>query len=248
MAVSVYQIANRVNGKSYIGITTKSLEKRWNTHVKENAGFAIHNALRKYGKDGFDFLLLEEVKSWQEACEKEKAYIKSFNTKSPYGYNLTNGGEGILGLEGCVPWNKGKFLSFEHRRNLSLAHIGIQEGENNPFYGKHHTDKSKQMIRDTHKGNTYNLGREFSEEHRENLSISHMGLQNHKGYEHTEETKERIRKKKIGQTHTQETKDLMVKSHTGLKHTEEAKANMRAAWIIRKLKTKKGGSSYEHCI
>ena len=45
---------------------------------------------------------------------------------------------------------KGKswYMSKEGKKNISKA----TKGENNPMYGKHHSEKSKQKIREDHKG------------------------------------------------------------------------------------------------
>jgi hypothetical protein len=37
--------------------------------------------------------------------------------------------------------------SEEHRKHLSEAHKGLQAGEKNPFYGKHHTEETLEKIR-----------------------------------------------------------------------------------------------------
>lgn len=37
--------------------------------------------------------------TYELASEKEKELIKLYNCKAPFGYNLTDGGEGTLGIE-----------------------------------------------------------------------------------------------------------------------------------------------------
>lgn len=236
MSISVYQIVNKVNGKSYIGIT-ENPQKRWTGHKRCKTDFPIHLAIKKYGVEAFLFFVLEVIHTRREACEKEKYYIKLLTTKTPYGYNLTDGGDGVSGLKGRIPWNKGTKgvckawnkgipCTEEARKNMSEAQTGRKQSEE--------TKRKRGIYR---KQEEHPLsGKPQSEEHRNNLSTSHIGLQNHKGYKHTEETKETIREKKTGQKYTKKTKDLMSESHTGMKHAEEAKANMRAAWAIRKQK------------
>ena len=42
--------------------------------------------------------------------------------------------------------NKGKKLSAETRREMSESHKGRNIGENNPFFGKRHTDETRQRM------------------------------------------------------------------------------------------------------
>jgi hypothetical protein len=89
------------SGKSYIGITSKTLEQRWAKHVehafgKRDAG-ALYGALRKYGVETFKREQLGECDDWERLCQMEKDAIASHGTLSPNGYNLTIGGEGIIG-------------------------------------------------------------------------------------------------------------------------------------------------------
>ena len=88
------------SGKSYIGITTKTAEERWKVHlmrVKEGRNHAIQNAIRKYGEDNFSIKTLLYSNDWEYLQEMEKKCIVSYGTKSPSGYNLTDGGEGVVG-------------------------------------------------------------------------------------------------------------------------------------------------------
>ena len=46
----------------------------------------------------------------------------------------------------------GKPRSAEHRKNLSISHIGIQSGENHPLFGKPRSEDTKNKIRESNKG------------------------------------------------------------------------------------------------
>ena len=86
----IYKAQNKINGKCYIGVTIRSIDRRIYEHWK-NSRQPFGNALRKYGISSFevsvlDFTLLKEI-----GYEKEKYWIKIFNCKSPEGYNLTEG-------------------------------------------------------------------------------------------------------------------------------------------------------------
>lgn len=102
----VYCYTNKINDKKYIGITSRSLEEREKSHLYEayNKNSLTYNvpfkrAIRKYGIDNFDKVILCNCNSFDEACEKEKFYIKKYKTyykyKNSNGYNATTGGDYI---------------------------------------------------------------------------------------------------------------------------------------------------------
>jgi group I intron endonuclease len=92
----VYKIENDINDKLYIGLTTKSLNKRWKLHVafaKRNKDTPLYIDIRKYGVDNFRIVALFECDNVQETGKMERFYIRKFNTIYPNGYNITAGGE-----------------------------------------------------------------------------------------------------------------------------------------------------------
>jgi group I intron endonuclease len=103
--LKVYLIENKTNNKKYIGITKKSIEARFKSHlsaVRQGSKFRFHSAIRKYGEENFTITLLEECNS-DEIYKAETKWIKFYNSKSyDHGYNMTDGGEGCVGRE-CLP-------------------------------------------------------------------------------------------------------------------------------------------------
>lgn len=99
MSYIVYKITNKINNKIYIGLTNKTLQKRWRTHCNsafsENDSYVFHKAIKKYGEDSFQKEILESGLTENEAKEKEIFYIKKFNSYylNGHGYNMTYGGE-----------------------------------------------------------------------------------------------------------------------------------------------------------
>lgn len=97
---TVYKITNKLNGKAYVGITTKSIQERFEAHlnraVRERS--AIQNAMKKYGKSNFEIVEIDTATSEVELFEKERFWIAHFNTFSENGYNLTEGGGGIVNM------------------------------------------------------------------------------------------------------------------------------------------------------
>lgn len=91
-----------VNHKCYIGKTVETLEKRRYRHHydaferKSMTMFAC--ALRKYGLDSFDWIVLEEHDADGDLLVAEVRLIDVHGTHR-HGYNMTPGGEGAAGLK-----------------------------------------------------------------------------------------------------------------------------------------------------
>jgi hypothetical protein len=93
----VYIITNKINKKVYIGKTEGDVKMRWQQHIYNAAlgvKYHLYNAIRKYGLKNFTFEILESNLSGEVLKEKEKEYIKQFDSLAN-GYNMTIGGEGV---------------------------------------------------------------------------------------------------------------------------------------------------------
>ena len=97
----VYKVTNKVNGKVYIGITSKGISARWKEHLysaERECPFKLHRAIRKYGKENFSIELIDFCNSWDELTEKEQYYIAQYDSMNDEkGYNMTEGGDGTFG-------------------------------------------------------------------------------------------------------------------------------------------------------
>lgn len=93
----IYKITNVLNGKSYIGKTSRSFEVRKGEHLRsylnENKTSVLYRAMRKYGIENFQFDIIEDNIPNELLSQKEQDYIKIFNSYYQ-GYNMTFGGEG----------------------------------------------------------------------------------------------------------------------------------------------------------
>ena len=91
------------NGKCYIGLTARTIKERWDEHNKDaKAGDmrCLFASLRKYNMvDTFQMIVIDTAETEKELCEKEIAHIEIHNShyKRGYGYNMTDGGEGVIG-------------------------------------------------------------------------------------------------------------------------------------------------------
>ena len=128
---SVYVHTNKINGKKYVGITSRKPEYRWKEDGSGYKGQSYFwNAIQKYGWDNFKHEILLKNETKEYACLAEKCLIKHYKTYNrSYGYNITLGGEGRL-------------LTKEQKKELSEK----STGELNWFYGKKHTEETRKIM------------------------------------------------------------------------------------------------------
>ena len=98
----IYKITNLIKGKSYIGKTCFSIEKRFKEHQKDafrdrNEKRPLYSAMRKYGIENFTIEQIEEC-SDMLSSEREKYWIEYYNTYAS-GYNATKGGDGKIYID-----------------------------------------------------------------------------------------------------------------------------------------------------
>ena len=113
-----------VNGKQYVGQTTRTLEQRWREHCSNSSRCTyLHNAIEKYGKENFKVEQIDVALDQDELDYKEQQYIKCLNTFVPNGYNLNTGG------------SAGRKVSEVTCYKISESHKDVS-GKNNPMFGK----------------------------------------------------------------------------------------------------------------
>lgn len=145
--IYIYQIWFPTNSKCYIG-QTNNLKRRMKQHL--NSGSLICNALLKV--NNWTISVLHTVKSRDEANRIEIEEIRNFNSVAPNGYNLTAGGEGATHCketkEKIRKAHQGMHASDETKVKMRDSHLG----ENNHFFGQHHTEESNQKNREAKAG------------------------------------------------------------------------------------------------
>jgi group I intron endonuclease len=94
--MGIIYILTSPSGKSYIGQTIQSLDKRWKQHIdasrreyKDNCK-VLNKSIRKYGHIHFTHSVLEECDN-ELLNTKEVEYIEKYNTMVPYGMNIKQG-------------------------------------------------------------------------------------------------------------------------------------------------------------
>lgn len=133
----IYKITNTLNQKFYIGFTSQKNPKiRFKQHLS-TARYNIKNnqpiirAIRKYGEENFSFEILLEGEDKFLLNEEEPRFIRELEPE----YNLTLGGDGILGYKHtedtkkkCGKSTLGKKESEGHKKWRSQK---IKDGWNN---------------------------------------------------------------------------------------------------------------------
>ncbi len=107
----VYLVVNTVNGKRYVGMTSRGLAARKSSHISranngDNGCFRFYAAIRKYGNAAFVWCKLASYKSRLDAFAGEKRFIALLEPE----YNVTKGG---LGTSGVKSWNRKKIICLE---------------------------------------------------------------------------------------------------------------------------------------
>lgn len=114
----VYLLTNTVNGMEYVGATSRSLPQRWNEHLYEarhdRSRNPLYRDMREHGFSVFDKRILSVALNRQALGELEAFWTRELETRSPQGYNRTDGGLGTPGRE-----------VYEHeKRDLAARSLG----------------------------------------------------------------------------------------------------------------------------
>ena len=74
----IYKITNKLNGKSYIGQTTVSIETRVKAHMRKSACHGIYRAIQKYGIENFTVEQIDTATTQEELNIKEEKWISYY--------------------------------------------------------------------------------------------------------------------------------------------------------------------------
>jgi len=137
--IGIYKISNKINKKAYIGYSN-NIEQRWEYHLThfnctKEYNKTLYKAFRKYGINSFSFEIIEECFSREELLEREKYWIKFYNTFLN-GYNETEGGDGRYLLGEANNW---AILSEKEVIEIRLAYSRQQSKVE--LYNKEYKDK-----------------------------------------------------------------------------------------------------------
>lgn len=141
---TVYVHKNKENGKIYIGITSQETKRRWKNGNGYSKKSHFGRAIKKYGWDGFEHIIIVNDISSDKAKEIEKALIALFDSTNPNnGYNEALGGEGG-GMYGKHQSDKTKIkisearkrsgFTEEHKKHISESKTGTKHHLAKPVY------------------------------------------------------------------------------------------------------------------
>lgn len=91
----IYRAKSLDSGKCYIGQTVQKLKRRMLRHISDafncDSDLHFHRALRKYGKDRWEWTIVEENINEVNLNDREVFWIDKFNSYKN-GYNMNEGG------------------------------------------------------------------------------------------------------------------------------------------------------------
>lgn len=139
----IYIFENKINHKLYVGQTTYLLKKRVNVHFamakkfkEQNKNSKFHNALNKYGREGFHIYIIDKSDTIEELNHKEYQWIKLLKTINN-GYNSKEGGKNAKhSKESCEKMSmsrKGIKFTDKAKENMSKS---FKKRYDNPEYAE----------------------------------------------------------------------------------------------------------------
>ena len=201
----IYKVQNLKNGKIYIGQTTKTLEWRWKHHCNAKSCCTyLSNAIKKYGVENFVVEQIDSARTQKELNEKERYWIKQYNSLAPNGYNLTTGGEHPIVTDVTKKilsdQRKGKRPhAFDENFRKKISEFAkTRTGVKNPNFGNKWTDEQKKRMSEINKGCVSpRKGVKLSEETKLKVSLSlkgkYAGEKSHNwGKPRSDETKRKL--------------------------------------------------------
>lgn len=182
----IYKAVNKVNGKVYIGQTTKTLDDRVFQHYKSSKKpkSVFHKALAKYGVLGFDWTILQEnINNKAELNLLEVEHQHQYNAVEE-GYNMVYMGGGGYNQK-AVDINKTKkgktWEDIYSKEGLEIMKNTVLpkfiEKSREYRFDSIAPDLQKQYA---HKGGKSHKGKKESEQTRKNIS---NGLKNSKKFQ-----------------------------------------------------------------
>jgi group I intron endonuclease len=196
MNTGIYRIVNILNGKYYIGSTSRGFRQRWWCH-KGDLNKGIHrnshlqSAWNKYGKENFLFEILMRCPP-EQCISLEQRYLDTMDWSQSYNIaKVAGSGLGVkLSPEVRRRMSEARIgkktgpRSPEACLNISLGHIGLKrspevclamslklKGRIGGHTGHLHTEDAKRRISEAHKGQPSKLkGRPRSEETKKKIS------------------------------------------------------------------------------
>jgi len=158
----IYMLIDKRNGKKYVGKHNGNKDYYW------SSGLIPNRIAKKYGKEIFDRIILEDdINDIYLLNLKEEYYIKEFNTLKE-GYNMTLGGDG-----------GGHWIYSKTKEELDEIRIK----KSNKLKNRVFSDETRKKMSESAKNKI------FTEQHKLNIG---KAVKKRGGTPHTEETKNKL--------------------------------------------------------
>ena len=143
------------SGKVYIGITSQNVERRWNSGKGYTLCKAFYNTILKYGWDNIKHEVLFTNLSEERAKKSEIELIMHYK-KLRISYNITDGGDGMLG--------------YRHSEEVSVKSRKSLKDRKSPNKGKCMKESAKIKLSIINKGKT------LPSSVRDKIRKAHLGI------------------------------------------------------------------------
>lgn len=141
------------NGKSYVGITCQKQNRRWRNGKGYYCNIRMSNAIKKYGWDNIQHIILAKDLTIDQAELLERQIIREKDLTNPdKGYNYAIGGIHPPHTEETKRKIAEKAKGRKHSDDFKKWISANNSGANNFMYGKHHSEETKKKISEAKKG------------------------------------------------------------------------------------------------
>lgn len=124
--------------KYYVGVTSQPLNRRWRNGKGYISSTYFNQAIKKYGWENISHEVVASALTEDEAKKFEMVLIEKLNSNNrDFGYNLTNGGDGVTGYS-CPDEKKNLLSKSMSGKGNPMYGIKLEgmKGEDNPMFGK----------------------------------------------------------------------------------------------------------------
>lgn len=156
--IFVYTLTDPIDGLiKYVGITSRPT-RRMVDHLNDKRNNLKSTWIKSLKNLGLTPLFeIIDVTDEENYCKVEQYWISQMKTWGFHLKNMTDGGDGSYGVK---PWNKGLKGVFKHsdksKEKMSKYRKENTLGEKNGFFGKQHSNETKEKARERMLGSNWN--------------------------------------------------------------------------------------------
>ena len=139
----LYKLTNMLNDRIYIGVhKTKNINDGY-----MGSGKILRQAIERYGIENFEKEILEYFTDSESMLKREREIVTEDFLSRPDVYNLRRGGDGGFDYINKNKLNNTPESIEKKRKTITMWHKNNDtSGEKNGFYGKNHTEETRELI------------------------------------------------------------------------------------------------------